>query len=149
MENTCPHSLLISGPRWCDAQRQSVLWFCFVFFFFFSSRSSFHFWISNLESQSSSSPSLEVGPLWSPPLWPSPWLLFSFPMEAGCSPGRTWVCLPAGIHWRQWGKMEDGRMEDGERRAAAFFPPLCENESINSARHLRLPPLHLPCSSLP
>lgn len=39
-------------------------------------------------------------------------------------------------------------MEDGERRAAAFFPPLCENESINSARHLR-PPTHLPCSSLP
>lgn len=44
----------------------------------------------------------------SPPVPTCPWLLFSFPMEAGCSQGKAWVCLPAGMHWRQQRKMEDG-----------------------------------------
>lgn len=59
------------------------------------------------------------------------------------------MCLPAGIHWRQWGRW---RIDGWRMVSAALFPPLCENESINSAHHLHLhppTPLHLPCSSLP
>lgn len=145
MENTCRHSLFVSGPRWCDAQQQSVLEI-FVFL-----RSSFFFYCFGSPILRASHQhrhhwrSVPSGPLLFGSL-PDCYLAFRWRLAAPlgeheCACQQEFIGGNRG-RWRM----------DGWWMVSVvlqLFSPLCVRMSPLIQSATSAAPPHLPCSSLP